>query len=101
MFNSKSGGQLGPKLLKPLRKIFGTDFVTELTGDWSVTMKGVFLRFALVEDLRVVVCGGDGTVQSVLNEIDHLVRESTMRYRPGVAILPLGTGNDLSRHFGK
>merc|ERR1711871_1522556 len=44
--------------------------------------------------------GGDGTVQWVLSDIDSLVAEGVLTTRPGGAILPLGTGNDLSRQFG-
>ena len=56
--------------------------------------------FANIEDLKIVVCGGDGTVQWVLSDIDSLVAEGVLTTRPGVAILPLGTGNDLSRQYG-
>ena len=56
--------------------------------------------FADIENLKIVVCGGDGTVQWVLSDIDSLVAEGVLTTRPGVAILPLGTGNDLSRQFG-
>lgn len=56
--------------------------------------------FANIENLKIVVCGGDGTVQWVLSDIDSLVAEGVLSTRPGVAILPLGTGNDLSRQYG-
>ena len=49
-----------------------------------------------VAGLRVVACGGDGTVNWVLSSIAKL----RMSPQPKVGIIPLGTGNDTSRHFG-
>lgn len=42
---------------------------------------------------RILVAGGDGTVGWILNEI---VRKN-IRPLPEVSIMPIGTGNDLSR----
>jgi diacylglycerol kinase (ATP) len=47
-------------------------------------------------DLKVIVCGGDGSLNWVLSEIDTV----NFEYPPSIAIIPLGTGNDLSNILG-
>lgn len=46
-----------------------------------------------VQNLHILVCGGDGTAGWVLSEIDNVGFNTP----PSVAVLPLGTGNDLAR----
>jgi len=48
--------------------------------------------FKDVPNFKVVVCGGDGSVGWVLEAMDSI--EMT---QPQVAVIPLGTGNDLAR----
>ncbi|TNM91554.1 hypothetical protein fugu_019934 [Takifugu bimaculatus] len=71
---------------------------------WILNPRQVFdlsqggLREALelyrkVPNLRVLACGGDGTVGWILSTLDEL----QMNPQPPVAVLPLGTGNDLAR----
>ena len=53
-------------------------------------------KFTNMENLKIIIGGGDGTIGWILNAID----EVKFKYRPSVAILPLGTGNDLARCLG-
>ena len=46
---------------------------------------------------RVIVCGGDGTVMWVVEE---LVKHQIDLTRCPIGIIPFGTGNDFSRVLG-
>jgi hypothetical protein len=91
--NSRSGGYQGAYVISQLRKLLNPNQVCDLASyDPNVVLK----EFSVLPGLRVLACGGDGTVGWILNCIEKLPPE----IRPPVAILPLGTGNDLARVLG-
>ena len=52
------------------------------------------------ENLRIAVCGGDGTVNWVVSMLSEYYGHDTDSFRPPLAIIPMGTGNDLSNMLG-
>ncbi|XP_016730502.1 diacylglycerol kinase 1 isoform X2 [Gossypium hirsutum] len=89
--NKKSGAQRGCSLKLRLNLLLNPVQVFELSSTQGPEM-GLFL-FRKVPHLRILVCGGDGTVGWVLNAID----KQNFISPPPVAILPAGTGNDMAR----
>nr|XP_012638857.1 diacylglycerol kinase theta isoform X2 [Microcebus murinus] len=91
--NPKSGGLKGRDLLCSFRKLLNPHQVFELTNGGPLPG---FHMFSHVPCFRVLVCGGDGTVGWVLAALEE-TRHHLACAEPSVAILPLGTGNDLGR----
>lgn len=104
--NARSGGRLGTHVANVLCKALGRSQVYDL-GEyrpekvlatlWDNLMqaeaKGDMRAAVVKQKLRILAAGGDGTVAWIMKA----VRDLNLQPPPPIAILPLGTGNDLSR----
>ncbi|KAM4734296.1 diacylglycerol kinase zeta isoform 2-T2 [Anableps anableps] len=88
--NPKSGGNQGAKIIQSFMWYLNPRQVFDLTKGGP--REGLEM-YSKVPNLRILACGGDGTVGWILSVLDQL----KLRPQPPVAILPLGTGNDLAR----
>jgi len=114
--NSASGGGMGHELYKSLQSHLGPSFVVDLSSCRPGNMpEDSLLKYAHDPMVRVLACGGDGTCGWIFSSLDKvwayvLGHQSSEVNRPvhltnykdhlPLAIMPLGTGNDLSRQFG-
>lgn len=102
--NTTSGGgkQYGEMLIKRFSSIIGLENVFNIeNGPKDILVE---LMKERKSELRLIVAGGDGSVNWVLNSLDNLRKESessgiliSERDFPKIAVFPLGCGNDLSR----
>ncbi|CAL0323669.1 unnamed protein product [Lupinus luteus] len=107
--NSRSGGQLGGNLLKTYRALLKEKQVFDL-GDEApdkvlsriysnlenLKLKGDEYAKKVIERLRLIVAGGDGTAGWLLGVVCDL----KLSHPPPIATVPLGTGNNLPFAFG-
>ena len=92
--NTISGGQCGTIVLDGYRRILNPKQVFCLNQDPKGPGKGFDFACNLGNEYRILACGGDGSIGWVLRGIKE------RRVKAPLGILPLGTGNDLSKALG-
>eukprot|EP00236_Picocystis_salinarum_P003681 CAMPEP_0183828268 /NCGR_PEP_ID=MMETSP0807_2-20130328/2696_1 /TAXON_ID=88271 /ORGANISM="Picocystis salinarum, Strain CCMP1897" /LENGTH=691 /DNA_ID=CAMNT_0026073455 /DNA_START=527 /DNA_END=2602 /DNA_ORIENTATION=- len=92
-----SGALQGSIVLRRLMRTLNPLQVVALPGEEGGPLPWLRL-YSNVKGLQVLVAGGDGTVGWVMGCMDSLWPSA--KKQPPIALLPLGTGNDLARCLG-
>ena len=95
--NKKSGGQVGKLIAQRLSRVVNPNQIVDLSQGGPMPMLKMMQRTKA--PYRILACGGDGTAAWLLSALDKMIEEGAT-YVPPVAVLPLGTGNDLARVLG-
>jgi hypothetical protein len=92
--NPRSGGNQGAKMMQKFNWLLNPRQVFDLIQ--SNGPRAALELYRDVPNLRILTIGGDGTASWILSHLDDV----GMSNRIPVAVLPLGTGNDLARALG-
>ncbi|XP_043946398.1 diacylglycerol kinase epsilon isoform X2 [Protopterus annectens] len=99
LVNTRSGNNMGEVLLGEFKTLLNPVQVFDISV--VPPMRALQLCSLLpCNSARVLVCGGDGTVGWVLDAIDEMKIKGHEKFIPYVAVLPIGTGNDLANSLG-
>ena len=104
LINPKSGGNVGSELLSKFHGILdGTKIYNLQEGGPKKALEDHCMNNQDLESdrdgsFRMIVCGGDGSIGWALSVMDMM--NIPLERRPAIGIIPLGTGNDLSRALG-
>jgi hypothetical protein len=95
--NKDAGGRQGSSILKSFEGVYSKDLICDLSQ--QIPSEFLLAHQNSSNKLRILCCGGDGTVNWILKEMGKL----NMSHVP-IAVVPMGTGNDLvktleSSHF--
>eukprot|EP00095_Tigriopus_kingsejongensis_P001109 maker-scaffold622_size123092-snap-gene-0.19 protein:Tk01109 transcript:maker-scaffold622_size123092-snap-gene-0.19-mRNA-1 annotation:"diacylglycerol kinase epsilon" len=93
--NTKAGNNDGAIFLNAFRAVLNPIQVVDL-NESKMEEAVALCRLLQPTQTLILVAGGDGTVGWTLNTIDQMKVEP----HPHIALLPLGTGNDLARTLG-
>lgn len=92
--NPASGGGLGLELMSNLAEAKNL-YIVQLPAEqdtWHLKYSEVVKN----KNLRCIVAGGDGSVDWVIKLLTNYFDD----HKPPLAVIPLGTGNDMSRNLG-
>ena len=104
--NKKSGGGKGARVHSFYAQLVGDACVIDLGSlEGNEGLDAVLDRYANPPHTgaRILACGGDGTGGWLLAAMDRVRHRAKAEGRAcdfSLAMMPLGTGNDLSRQFG-
>jgi diacylglycerol kinase (ATP) len=92
--NLKSGSNDADHIIRAMSTYLNPLQVLEMNNTDPDEVLAWMSSYSHLVKFKILVCGGDGSIGWILSLISKL---KFKRYEPAVAILPLGTGNDLSR----